>query len=259
MENKNEFDDLILEKNNKSEKIKKILLRIIALVVLFLVVMVVMKLINTSSTEEAENAIPEEPVLELNTEKNDVINIGNDPAELEFEMIKNSLQGEDNKAENNNSVLEENITKTDVFVLPEANKSSEVIIEQEQIIQKEPVINNNNEIKKEQTNPSKQDVKKQTSSTNDLFKNIGNSKITSSGLVPGIYIQIFSVSNLDQKSKELLSVKNKGYDYKLYKTMVNGKEVHKVLVGPFKKEEIKSELEKIRANIAKGAFTFIVK
>ena len=42
-ENKNSFDDIILDKTNKSEKIKKILLRVIALVILFLVVMIVMK------------------------------------------------------------------------------------------------------------------------------------------------------------------------------------------------------------------------
>ena len=62
--------------------------------------------------------------------------------------------------------------------------------------------------------------------------------------------------NLDQKSKELAAVKQKGYDYKLYKTSVNGKEITKVLIGPFEKENIANELAKIRKEVAKDAFSF---
>lgn len=68
--------------------------------------------------------------------------------------------------------------------------------------------------------------------------------------------KFFSVSNLDQKSKELASVKQKGYDYKLYKTTVGGKEITKVLIGPFEKADIAAELAKIRKDIAKDAFSF---
>ena len=60
-ENKNSFDDIILDKTNKSEKIKKILLRVIALVILFLVVMIVMKLINSGDTPSKQNIFPAEP------------------------------------------------------------------------------------------------------------------------------------------------------------------------------------------------------
>lgn len=64
---------------------------------------------------------------------------------------------------------------------------------------------------------------------------------------------------MDQKSKELASVKQKGYDYKLYKTTVGGKEITKVLIGPFEKADIAAELAKIRKDIAKDAFSFTLK
>ena len=268
MENKNEFDDIILEKSNKNEKIKKILLRVIALVILFLVVMIVMKLINSSDTPN-ENIVPEEPSVEITSNNGDSVVIENDPAEMEFEMIKNTLQG--NNQENNDTIVEENITQNDVFLVPENNKTPELVVEQEQIVE-EPVANVEKKPSQVKTESKKETSKKQEikqntkpvkkaevqDSTSDLFKDIGNNA-NSSTLTPGIYVQIFSVSNLDQKSRELAEVKKKGYNYKLYKTSVNGKEIHKVLIGPFKKDTVKSELEKIRANVAKDAFTFVVK
>lgn len=92
-----------------------------------------------------------------------------------------------------------------------------------------------------------------------MFKNVDAKPVHPSGLASGIYVQIFSVSNLDQKSKELASVKQKGYDYKLYKTVVGGKEITKVLIGPFEKADIAAELAKIRKDIAKDAFSFTLK
>ena len=92
-----------------------------------------------------------------------------------------------------------------------------------------------------------------------MFKNVEAVPTHSSGLAMGMYVQIFSVSNLDQKSKELANVKAKGYDYKLFKTTVNGKEITKVLIGPFEKDKIANELAKIRQEIAKDAFSFTLK
>lgn len=92
-----------------------------------------------------------------------------------------------------------------------------------------------------------------------MFKNVDAKPVHPNGLASGIYVQIFSVSNLDQKSRELAAVKQKGYEYKLYKTTVNGKEITKVLIGPFEKANIATELAKIRKEVAKDAFSFTLK
>ncbi|MEE6566048.1 SPOR domain-containing protein, partial [Campylobacter coli] len=112
-------------------------------------------------------------------------------------------------------------------------------------------------VKKE---PAKQTPKQESkANANDLFKNVDAKPVHPNGLASGIYVQIFSVSNLDQKSRELAAVKQKGYEYKLYKTTVGGKEITKVLIGPFEKANVAAELAKIRKEVAKDAFSFTLK
>lgn len=257
MENKkNEFDDIILEKTNKSEKIKKILLRIIALVILFLVVMIVMKLIN--GKEEQNPIIPSEPT--TNTQNSNVdgfenmpITEQNDTHEDEFEMLRKQLQGDDLNA----SVSDEsNDTNTTQVVIPTEPVTEELPSQDKQgeTNRQTPAAKQTTPVKTTKTEPKKDSVKESNKEPQDLFKNIQTGDLT-----PGLYVQIFSVNNLDQKSKELAAVKKKGYDYKLYKTNANGKEITKVLIGPFDKNELASELAKIRKDIAKDAFSFTLK
>lgn len=276
--NKNEFDDIILEKSNKSEKMKKILLRVIALVILFLVIMIVMKLIN-SGEENTENQsiLPSEPLnmtQDKNTDSFESMPItDNTSAEDQFEALRRQIQGDqnDNSLPSTPSVNNDmNLTMPDQEVPAEPNTTnSEKVaplnttapkqeLKQESkpkeeakqtVVKKEPV-------KQTPKQESKQEPK---TNANDLFKNVDAKPVHPNGLASGIYVQIFSVSNLDQKSRELAAVKQKGYEYKLYKTTVNGKEITKVLIGPFEKANIATELAKIRKEVAKDAFSFTLK
>lgn len=263
MENKkNEFDDIILEKTNKSEKIKKILLRIIALVILFLVVMIVMKLIN--GKEEQNPIIPSEPTENSQNSNNNgfenmPITEQNDTHLDDFERLRRQLQGDD---DSNVSVdNEENDTNATQAILPTQSVTEDLSSQdkknesnqQTPAPKKTTPVKTKTEAKKEPS-PKKDNVKESNKEPQDLFKNIQTGDLT-----PGLYVQIFSVSNLDQKSKELAAVKKKGYDYKLYKTSSNGKEITKVLIGPFDKNELTNELAKIRKDIAKDAFSFTLK
>ncbi|EAH8343897.1 SPOR domain-containing protein [Campylobacter coli] len=276
--NKNEFDDIILEKSNKSEKMKKILLRVIALVILFLVIMIVMKLIN-SGEENAENQsiLPSEPLnmtQDKNTDSFESMPItDNTSAEDQFEALRRQIQGDqnDNSLPSTPSVNNDmNLTMPDQEVPAEPNTTnSEKVaplnttapkqeLKQESkpkeevkqtVVKKEPV---------KQT-PKQEPKQEPKTNANDLFKNVDAKPVHPNGLASGIYVQIFSVSNLDQKSRELAAVKQKGYEYKLYKTTVNGKEITKVLIGPFEKANIATELAKIRKEVAKDAFSFTLK
>ncbi|EGK8255648.1 SPOR domain-containing protein [Campylobacter coli] len=276
--NKNEFDDIILEKSNKSEKMKKILLRVIALVILFLVIMIVMKLIN-SGEENTENQsiLPSEPLnmtQDKNTDSFESMPItDNTSAEDQFEALRRQIQGDqnDNSLPSTPSVNNDmNLTMPDQEVPAEPNTTnSEKVaplnatapkqeLKQESkpkeevkqtVVKKEPV---------KQT-PKQEPKQEPKTNANDLFKNVDAKPVHPNGLASGIYVQIFSVSNLDQKSRELAAVKQKGYEYKLYKTTVNGKEITKVLIGPFEKANIATELAKIRKEVAKDAFSFTLK
>lgn len=264
MENqKNEFDDIILEKSNKSEKVKKILLRVIALVILFLAIMIVMKLINGSGDENTQNqsVLPSEPI--ATQDNNDDTSFESMPitdntsAEDQFEALRKQFQDEQNtttSSSNNNDSANFAMPEQEVPAEPTAT-TSENTTPQASVPKQEA--KKQIAVKKEKES-AKQTPKKEQNA-NDLFKNVDAKPVHPSGLASGIYVQIFSVNNLDQKSKELASVKQKGYDYKLYKTTVGGKEITKVLIGPFEKADIAAELAKIRKDIAKDAFSFTLK
>lgn len=278
--NKNEFDDIILEKSNKSEKMKKILLRVIALVILFLAIMIVMKLINSSGDENTQNQsiLPSEPLsaTEQNNADNSFENMpitDSTSAEDQFEALRKQIQGDQNDSpvaptpsanDNANFVApdqevpaEPNMTNTTNSEKATTNPDAAVTPKQE-VKQEKPKEEPKKQAPKQEKEPVKQTPEKEQNA-NDLFKNVDAKPIHPSGLASGIYVQIFSVSNLDQKSKELAAVKQKGYDYKLYKTSVNGKEITKVLIGPFEKANIAAELAKIRKEVAKDAFSFTLK
>lgn len=273
MENqKNEFDDIILEKSNKSEKVKKILLRVIALVILFLAIMIVMKLINGSGDENTQNqsVLPSEPMATQDNNNDTSFEsmpiTDNTSAEDQFEALRKQFQDEQNtttSSSNNNDTTNFAMPDQEVPAEPIATASettpqaSTPKQEVKQTAKPKEEAKKQTAVKKEKES-AKQTPKKEQNA-NDLFKNVDAKPVHPSGLASGIYVQIFSVSNLDQKSKELASVKQKGYDYKLYKTTVGGKEITKVLIGPFEKADIAAELAKIRKDIAKDAFSFTLK
>ncbi|EQC3237984.1 SPOR domain-containing protein [Campylobacter jejuni] len=278
MENqKNEFDDIILEKSNKSEKVKKILLRVIALVILFLAIMIVMKLINGSGDENTQNqsVLPSEPIATQDNNNDTSFEsmpiTDNTSAEDQFEALRKQFQDEQNTTQNTTASSLNNNDSTN-FAMPDqevpaeptaatsentAPQASAPKQEVKQTVKPKEEAKKQIAVKKEKES-AKQTPKKEQNA-NDLFKNVDAKPVHPSGLASGIYVQIFSVSNLDQKSKELASVKQKGYDYKLYKTTVGGKEITKVLIGPFEKADIAAELAKIRKDIAKDAFSFTLK
>ncbi|GKX73716.1 membrane protein [Campylobacter jejuni] len=278
MENqKNEFDDIILEKSNKSEKVKKILLRVIALVILFLAIMIVMKLINGSGDENTQNqsVLPSEPIATQDNNNDTSFEsmpiTDNTSAEDQFEALRKQFQDEQNTTQNTTASSSNNNDSTN-FAMPDqevpaeptaatsentAPQASAPKQEVKQTVKPKEEAKKQIAVKKEKES-AKQTPKKEQNA-NDLFKNVDAKPVYPSGLASGIYVQIFSVSNLDQKSKELASVKQKGYDYKLYKTTVGGKEITKVLIGPFEKADIAAELAKIRKDIAKDAFSFTLK
>nr|WP_276322045.1 SPOR domain-containing protein [Campylobacter jejuni] len=270
---KNEFDDIILEKSNKSEKVKKILLRVIALVILFLAIMIVMKLINGSGDENTQNqsVLPSEPIATQDNNNDTSFEsmpiTDNTSAEDQFEALRKQFQDEQNtttSSSNNNDTANFAMPDQEVLAEPTATASENTTPqasapkqEVKQTAKPKEEAKKQTAVKKEKES-AKQTPKKEQNA-NDLFKNVDAKPVHPSGLASGIYVQIFSVSNLDQKSKELASVKQKGYDYKLYKTTVGGKEITKVLIGPFEKADIAAELAKIRKDIAKDAFSFTLK
>lgn len=260
--NKNEFDDIILQKSNKSEKLKKILLRSIILIIVFLVVMIVMKLINDPGEEKALQ-MPSEPQEQAAYENNFNSLPITDSAkeEDEFEALARKLKEESSLNDTNTTVEEKqevpsNSVLDQITTVEPKEEPAKVEEKQEEIKPIEKPTQKPSE--KPKNNIIEQQKAPEQSNTNELFESIKTPNVQTQ-LLSGAYIQVFSLNSLDPKSKELNILKENGYDYKIYKTTVNGKELTKVLVGPYKESELKAELEKVRSKIAKGAFTFRVK
>ena len=215
------FDDIILDNNNKSERVKKLLLRVIALVILFLVVMIVMKLLNSGDENKGSQTLfPAEP----NTSSEfDNIPISNEPNsnELdEFTALKLQMQG----FESNVSVLESNQS----FAMPLPSSEYNASTPAEPAAAPKPA---------------------------DKPKVAQNSAQSASDLQSGAYVQVFSVKNFDTKSRELALVTQNGYKYS---TRKRG-ETTQILIGPFSQDELNAELPKIRQTISKDAFVVQVK
>ncbi len=253
------FDDLIIEDSSKSERLKKILLRVIALVILFLVVMITMKLLNGGDEEQL---FPAEPNGEFEN-----IPVGEQKGgELdEFEALKQQMKGEGNASESNATFImplpssEYNATITpEKPTTPSVQKPAVSKPAEKPAAQKPAVSKPADKAQKPATKPATQKpATKPATQKPAAQKPAAQKPATTSGekLAAGSYVQVYSVSKLDTKSRDIKKIEQNGYKYATRK----GGESIKVLIGPFEADELNAELAKIRANINKDAFVVRVK
>lgn len=249
MDERNNFDDIILDKSNKSERMKKLLLRIIALAILFLVVIIIMMLFKDSEPQQnALPSVPSEPVSTGTDFENIPITSQNDEFDESFEILKQKMQGldEDNASTENNQSF--------VMPLPSSEYNTTVPLPSEPKAEPKPTTATQKSVTKPAEKP-KTETKKPATEKQPTKPSVASAD----KLSVGTYIQIFSVSHFDPKSKELALIEKNGYKYKLYKTKVNNIDRTRVLVGPFSKDEINAELQKVQDKIHKDAIIFQVK
>jgi DedD protein len=235
MENRNELSDIVLEKGDgKTLKLKRILILVAFLILVFLVALASMKMMNKDDAKNTSKLIlpPEPTTQEVPVTKDDqlfkqVPIIEENPKKESFEdMIKTLKEKEVQKQE-------EAKTKE---VLPAVPTKPEPI--------KTP------EVKKEVTPPAKEVAK---------VKETPTAPTASSNADAGIYIQVGAVAT-NPEQKVLKDIKDKGFEYRLYKTVVNGNNVTKILIGPYaKSEDAQSAMVSVRASINKNAFIYRIK
>lgn len=249
MDERNNFDDIILDKSNKSERVKKLLLRIIALAILFLVVLIVMKLLSDSDPQQNALApLPSEPTGTDTDFENIPITSQNATEFDEFEIFKMRMQGldESNASEGNQS-----------FVMPlpssEYNTTEPSEPAAKPATPAKPASKPATPAQKPAEKPKT--TQKPATSTQKPAAKPATPAQSESGLQSGSYVQVFSVKNFDTKSRELALVTKNGYKYS---TRKKG-EVTQILIGPFSKDELAAELPKIRETISKDAFAVSVK
>lgn len=234
MESRNELSDIVLERGDtKTVKLKRILILVAFLILIFLVALASMKMMNKEPNKDTSKLIlpPEPSAQEAPVAKDEqlfkqVPIIEENPKKESFEdMIKTLKEKEAQKQEE----LKNKDTIT-TPVVPPIKAEAQKITETKQVV--EPV-------KKEVIKPS----------VNTL----------PSSADAGIYIQVGAVSSKPD-AKVLSDIKAKGFDVKLYATTINGKEITKILIGPYSKsDDAQQALSSVRDSINKNAFIYRIK
>ena len=215
MEEKNELNDIILNKDSGVNGNKKIILVVATLGVILIIVVMLMNSLTSTGTDNLPQAVlPPEPKA-LATQK-----VQEEPLFEDVEIIEEIKKESDD--------LEQ--------IAQKLKKESAV----KKVVKKEAVA-----VKKVTPKPTPKKVavaKKET-------------KPVTSTSSQSYFIQVGSFSKYEPDAKFLKSITEKGFTYKYHKVTIKSKILNKVLVGPFNSEkDARTALRTIRSSIESGAF-----
>lgn len=265
-----DMQDIILgnDQNSNSKNIKKILTIIAILIVLFLLILVIMKFINSGSKIVDETAlITPKQNIQIKTPK--VIEEPKPqikPVEIKPVEIKPIEIKPVEKPKQIEVIKPVEIIKPAEKIEPKIDEKpveiiNEPIYKHIEIAQPKP----EPKVEKKPKKPSKPTIVSQIKPPKPQNLPIGNKKTQETHKKPanaksGNFIQVLSVQNYDPKSPEIKNIAAKGYSFTTHKTIVNGKNVTKILIGPYEKEsDLQNELTKIRKNLSPNAFVYRMK
>jgi DedD protein len=234
----NELGDILLQnsaKNDSKENKKKYIILGVALVLLFVITIVIIRLITSDGANDVK--FQEQSTLEQDKALND------EKIQQEYQQILNDKL----KKVNENSVVE--VPKETQEDLKQLQEQEEALPAQEEqqpnplnIVKEEPVV----EPVKTETPMAKPVVKKEP---------VPVKTSPSTATTKGVYIQIGAFSKTPS-DKYLSDITSKGYNFKLHKMNVQGKELIKVLVGPYSsRTQAQENLNSVRTTLgASGAY-----
>jgi len=216
MEEKNELNDIILNKGNGASANKKILLAVGTLGIILIVVVLLMNTLTSSGTNNLPQAVlPPEPTTKV------VSQVGGEPLFEEVNVIKEESQDANDLDKIAQRLKQESMSNK------EANQE----------VQKAPVAQVKQAPKPTQVTKKETPAQKQVSTPK------------------AYYIQVGSFSKYEPNKKFLKSITKRGFSYKYHKVVRNSKTLNKVLVGPFSTErEARDALREIRSGVEAGAF-----
>ena len=271
MEERNELNDIILNKNGGSmSSNKKIIFAVALLTIILVVVIMIMKSSGSTGTEnlpQAQNSskdslAPDAPSPDVNTQQGA-------PLFEPVEIVKDGNKTGDDLDKLAQKLKQESLTdNTQAQVQPQAQQTIEPA-EPEQVkrVEKHTVAKAAKHAEKETT--KKENVKQSTHEKHeekkDIFstiptKEVSHKSVAKSAPTPavattdsgsGYYVQVGSFNKLEPNKKLLDGIKTLGYSYNNNKVG----DVNKVLVGPFKNQsDARTALQAIRKDLVPGAF-----
>jgi len=253
MENKNELNDIILNKNAKNNSTKKILLTIATFAIILIIVVVIMN--QVSGTKESN--LPHAPQM------SEVV-VEEVVQEPELEVVESSVPVIEQSIEHESELIEDDDVADEVKSsnIPDGKDETERIVE---AVFEEPVYTSTtkkststtaNTVKK--TEP-KQVLKPKTFLPSGKYdpksKSVVQSATPTTATSGQYYIQVGSFATYTPSKTFLDKIANRGYTYTFHKITRSGKTLNKVLVGPFKTQSAAREaLPIIKRNVEPGAF-----
>ena len=215
MQEKNELNDIILNKGNTTNSNKKVILAVATLGVILIIVVMLMSTLTSNGTDNLPQAVlPPEPTSKT------AQNI-DEPLFEEVVVVKEDVQESNNLdriAQKLKRESQEEITNIDEpeYVEPKITK-----------------------VKKVEKKIAKQPAK--------------TSKVASSAIQ--YFIQVGSFSKYEPNKKFLKSITDLGFNYKYHKVTRNSRVLNKVLVGPFSTSKAAKDARRVlRVKVEPGAF-----
>lgn len=240
MEDKNELSDIVLEKDdNKALKTKRILVIAALLILVFLLVLVVMKVINKPESNAAQSklVLPPEPITQEATPKDDQL----------FKQVPIIKEDEADKKESFEEMVK-SLKEKEIQKQTDTQEEKAPTVAQETVTTP-PAI--------EQSTP--QETSKPAPKA-PVQKVVAPTKATQATASSGVYIQVGATSRLSPDKKFLALIQSKKYSSKLLPITVNGKQVTKILIGPFANTTAaRNALPDVKKEINKDAFIYRVK
>ena len=249
MENKNELNDIILNKNAKNNSTKKILLTIATFAITLIIVVIIMNQVSGKK----ESNLPHAPQMSEVVVEEVVQEPELDVAEESVPVIEKSIEHESELVEDDDASEEVKISN-----IPDGKDETERIVEsvfEEPEIVKEPVYTSKPVKKAEPKQVLKPKTVLPSGKYDPKAKRVVQSKTPTTAASGQYYIQVGSFAKYAPSKTFLDKIANRGYTYTFHKVTRSGKTLNKVLVGPFKTQSAAREaLPIIKRNVEPGAF-----
>lgn len=216
MDEKNELNDIILNKGKGSSGNRKILFAIATLGAILIIVVMLMNSVSSNSSNNLPKAVlPPEPA---KVQQADAV---------EEEPLFEDVQ-----------VVEEQNDGNDLDKITQKLKQ-ESVQEETKVVESTP-------------QPKPKPVEKVQKT---VVKNTPKKVVPTSSNNDAYYVQVGSFSKYEPNKKFLKSIQDLGYNYTYHKVTINSKTLNKVLVGPFSsKDDAQKARTVLRAKVESGAF-----
>jgi len=230
MEENNQLNDIILNKNSSSAGNRKVILAVATLgIILIIVVMLMNSLASSGTNNLPQAALPPEP-------QKEIIAGNNEPLFEEVKVVQESAP--------ENSSLDKIAQKLKEESIKESTKTAEAV--KKEIVKPAAVVEEPKKVETKKIAVKELPFPKTPTPTHTP---------TAEDPLGSHYIQVGSFEKNQPDEKFLNSILKLGYKYKFHEIKTNSRTVSKVLVGPFSsQEEARKALVKVRSSVEPGAF-----